>query len=929
MKRLHYLLLGHLQWSLLLLTMLFIFSFSSCSEQKEQKKYTIGFSQCSEFAPWRMSMLEEMKRELSFHSNLNFIYRQAGRNSQKQVEQIRELLSQGIDILIISPNETEPLTPIVEEVFNSGIPVIVVDRKIASNLYTAYVGADNYEIGKMAGQYAAQLLNGKGKIIEISGIPKSSPAIERHTGFIDVLHTYSSIKIIETIDGKWEKHKVQEELFQRPSDLNSIDLIYAHNDLMGLGAYEVFIKEKISKIPKIIGVDGLPGKGGGMEFVADKVLTATLLYPTGGQEAIQIALKILNKQAYKKDNHLQTSVIDSTNVRLLSLQNSKVVNLQKGIERQQTMLTEQQRIYNNQQTLLYVLISSLALAIFLGGVAFCSLTANRKINLKLKKKNLEILDQKNQLVEMSAKAKDATEAKFNFFTKISHEFRTPLSLILGPLENVLTTPKLDLSIKNNIEIANKNAMRLLRLVNQLIDFRKIEVDKMNPRASENDLIQFINEIMHSFKSIADKRNIFLKLITEERQLKVWFDTSMVEKVMFNLLSNAFKFAGDNGYINIYISKNVTENVALIRVEDNGIGMTKDEQEHAFDFFYQGEDEQAKGSGIGLALSKELIQLHKGCITVESKKWKGTTFKIQLQLGNSHFIKDEIIENPPALMLNGQEKLFTTELGAEELAKEGVQVSSGIKEFSILIIEDNEELRKLLVERLCKNYEILEACNGTSALQQGFDYIPDLIVSDIMIPEKDGISLTHVFKNDIRTSHIPIILLTAKTNIQQQIEGMKNMADAYITKPFNFQFLEETIKSLILNRNRLKDHFSSDISSNLTTKPVNKLDRKFVNEFTSFIESNLSNENLSVEEVSKGLGIPKIQLHRKIKALLGVNVSDYILNTRLNKAKYMLQNENFTISEIACRTGFSSPSYFSTVFKSKLGITPKAYKNELS
>ncbi|MDB5250751.1 MAG: monosaccharide transporter substrate-binding protein family, partial [Segetibacter sp.] len=525
-----------------------------------------------------------MKRELSFHPGVNFIYRQADGNSQKQITQVKELLSQRLDILIISPNEADPLTPIVEEAFNKGIPVIVVDRKISSTLFTAYVGGANYEIGKMAGQYAVNLLKGKGNIIEITGLPKSTPAIERDRGFVDATRNYPSLKIIKRVNGEWYKQKAKEELSEIADKYREVELVFAHNDMMAYSAYEVY-KSKGLPIPKIIGVDGLPCNGCGMQFVSEKLITATMLYPTGGEEAIRIAMKILNKEDFKKENILQTNVLDSTNVRIMQLQASKVTSQQQSIERQQEMLAERERTYKSQTTLLYVVISLLGLAIALGGFVFYSLRENRKINKKLQLKNLEISDQKNKLEEMSVKAQAANEAKVAFFTNISHEFRTPLTLILGPLEELMANNKNQYNQVQNLNLIHKNVIRLLRLVNQLMDFRKIEVDKMRLKASENDLISFIGDLMHSYKSIAQKRNIDLRIITNERHLNVWFDVNMLDKVIFNLLSNAFKFTKDSGYVHIYINKNENANQAIIKVEDNGIGMAEDVVNNAFELFY--------------------------------------------------------------------------------------------------------------------------------------------------------------------------------------------------------------------------------------------------------------------------------------------------------------------------------------------------------
>jgi signal transduction histidine kinase/AraC-like DNA-binding protein len=907
--------------------------FSSCSRH-DRKEFTIGFSQCVESDAWRKTMLEGMKRELSFHPSITLIYRQADANTEKQISQVRELLQQKIDLLIISPNEAEPLTPVVEEAFNKGIPVIVVDRKISTPLYTAYVGGDNYEVGKTAGQYASHLLNGKGKIIEVTGLPKSSPAIERSNGFSDALKNYPSIRIVKQVNGQWLKQTAESEFSKIANQYPDVDLIFAHNDMMASGIYEVHKNKGITPIPKIIGVDGLPGNGAGMQFVANKLITATLLYPTGGQEAIRTALQILNKEDFKRDNILQTTVIDSTNVRYMQLQANKIGTQQQSIERQQTMLSDLKAIYNHQRTFLYILFFLLVIAFALVGLIFHYLRVNRRINRKLQWKNNEIIAQKNklevqklELEEMSSKAQMANEAKVKFFTNISHEFRTPLTLILGPLEELISHTKNTVGQNRNLHLIHKNVIRLLRLINQLIDFRKIEVDKMRLGISQNDLITFVSEILASYQPIANKRNIDLQLITHESQVNLWFDANMLDKVFFNLLSNAFKFTKDNGYIYVYIEKNEDDHNIIVKVEDSGVGMEEESVINTFNAFYQGEYENQKGSGLGLALSKEIVKLHKGTISVRSVKWKGTTFEIQLPLGKEHLKDADIAEslNTPYTFYEN-EKIYTTDLNTD-ISDMEVESPIHATEYSILIIEDNEDLRTFLKNRLCAHYEILEAGNGQSALQQGFDTVPDLIIADVVIPGKNGLELVNIFKMDIRTSHIPIILLTGKATIENQIEGIKCGADAYITKPFNVDFLEQTIKSLISNRVILKEHFTSELPNNLKTQTVNKIDRKFVNEFTALVESNISNEHFTVEDICKNMGISRIQLYRKVKALLNVNVNDYILNIRLQKAKYLLQHEEFNISEIAYKVGFSSPAYFSTVFKSKFQVTPKVFREQ--
>jgi DNA-binding response OmpR family regulator len=356
-------------------------------------------------------------------------------------------------------------------------------------------------------------------------------------------------------------------------------------------------------------------------------------------------------------------------------------------------------------------------------------------------------------------------------------------------------------------------------------------------------------------------------------------------------------------------------------------MDEEEMLHAFDFFYQGKLEYQKGSGLGLSLSKEIIQLHKGCIDVTSKKGKGTTFRILLSTGEDHLSEEEKIATLKESRPDYNDiKIYTTEL--EEKDKTQVfEPSRELKEQSVLIIEDNEDMLDFLKQKLQTDYEVYTARDGDAGLSEAFEKVPDLILSDIVLPSPSGIEITRILKNDFRTSHIPVILLTAKQNQEQQIEGLKIMADGYITKPFNVRHLTETIKNLLFNRNLLKVHFSSDYPADINLPVPKKLDKKFINDFMRLVENNIANENFSVDDLCRSLGISRIQLYRKVKALLDCNITDYILNRRLHKAKYLLLNEDLSISEITYQVGFSSPAYFSSVFKSKYGCTPTEFKKK--
>jgi signal transduction histidine kinase/DNA-binding response OmpR family regulator len=873
---------------------------------------------------FRQTMLKEMERELSFHPEINFIFKDANGITGKQIEQIQELIDEKVDLLIVSPNEAAPITPIVEKAFANGIKVIIVDRKTVSENYTAFVGASNYEVGVNAATFANSVLKGKGNVLEISDIPGSSADIDRHKGFTEFLQQHTGIQYIKKVYEEGDEDPSGEKLSTFLQADSNIQLIFAQNDRLAFSASKVCKTMGLEKRIKIIGVDGLPGENGGIDLVEKGILEATILYPTGGEEAILTAVKIVQKNPYKKENRLVTTIIDSSNVRIMKLQNEKVIAQQEDIDKRQKKIEEQIAITKNQTNIILGISVTLALALIFGGVLFYYLQENKKINKKLEQQKEEISMQRNQLIELMAKVKEATDAKFNFFTNISHELRTPLTLIMAPLEDALSSAKLHFTIKNNLEFIQRNAIRLLRLINQLMDFRKVEENKMKLNASENNLVAFVTETASAFNDIARKKSISYNTISKVNNLNIWFDTTMLDKVLFNLLSNAFKFTSENASINITVDKTPDGNNALIKVEDTGIGMTAEDALHAFELFYQGHTSTFKGTGIGLSLSKELINLHHGNITVKSEKGKGTTFEISLPVGTAHLQPDEMLSREPSLIHTYEDiKIYTNDIEPVVLQKDTEDFKQ--KENSILIIEDNNDLRTFLSRRLSIHYEIHAAENGEAGLALAFDIVPDIIVSDIVFPGRSGLQITEILKQDIRTSHIPIILLTAKGSIEEQIEGIKMKADAFIVKPFNLFYLEENIKNLLNNRAVLREHYTNELPTETRSNSSSKIDRKFINEFTAIVENNISNEDFSVDDIGKKIGISRVQLYRKVKALLGYNVNDYILTVRMQKAKYLLLHEELSIAEIAFKVGFASQAYFSTVFKSKFSVTPKAFK----
>lgn len=867
-----------------------------------------------------------MKMELSLHPGNEFLYADADNSSEKQVAQVKDMIKRGIDLLIISPNEARPLTKIVEETYAMGIPVVVIDRKTSSSLYTGYVGAENYQVGKIAGDYLVNALSGKGRVIEIMGLPGSSPAIERDRGFMDAIKAHPDIVVSAQVYGDWLPENTENQLMKHRDKLKDIDAIFAHNDRMAQRAKLVLKKLGLDSGVMVMGVDALPGPAGGLDMVSSKTLTASVHYPTGGKEAISIAMKVLNKEPFQKQNILHTMVIDSSTVQLMKLQWDRIGSQQNDIERQQALLADQQKVYNSQRAVLNFIVITLVLAVVFGGLAFHALLVNRKINRSLEYKNSEILSQRNQLIEMSEKAEAATEAKLNFFTNISHEFRTPLTLILSPLEDLLKNEKTKNTSGRELGLIHRNVYRLLRMVNQLMDYRKIEHKEFKVHASPNLLIDFLQEIVDSFQHNAQKRNIDLSLVVKENPGVVWFDLNMFDKVIFNLLSNALKFTENGGRIRVSVGRE-EKNVCIL-VSDSGLGMNEKELHQIFNPFYQSDMNYSRGSGLGLSLSKELMLLHKGSIGVSSKPGQGTVFTITLPLGESHLSEQEKkIQQRQEGVLYEEMKIYTTALENETFrtAKADLQLTM---DHSILIIEDNRELLEYLNQKFEVSYEVFTAASGPEGVALAIEKVPDLIISDVVIPGLSGKELTTQLKSDIRTSHIPVILLTAQGSIEQQITGIRSRADIYITKPFNFDYLQANVENLIRNRGILREHYISDISPSGSKKTTaNTIDKKFLNDFSSLVEQNLANEQFSVEEISRVIGVSRVQLYRKVKALLNCTVIDYILNRRLKKAKYYLLHEDYTIAEIAYRVGISSPAYFSTVFKGKYGQTPTEFKKQ--
>jgi len=616
----------------ILFLLFLLFAFISCTTDNVNKIKVIGVSQCSDDA-WRRTMNSEMIREASFNSGIEIKMKTAHDSNQQQIRDIESFIADQVDLIIVSPNEAIPLTPVIEKAMLAGIPVLLIDRKISSGKYTAFVGADNFQIGKEVGVYAVNLLNGKGNVVEICGLNGSTPASERHNGFMSVIGKYPEIKVVNKSNGDWLRNQAREKMTEALQSKIPIDLVFAQNDEMAIGAREAISATSGIKKPILLGIDALPGADGGIQKVLNGVIDATFIYPTGGEKAIQIAVRILNNEPYDRDNLLYTAVVDRTNARVLKLQTDQIIQHQNRIGQLNTVLNQNLAKFSTQQNLLFLSFAVLFLITVLLILLLRLYRHKNKVNEELKQNNIaiskqkeELSEQRDQLIVLSKNLEEATQAKLVFFTNISHEFRTPLTLILGPLDSLNEKETLSPNGKRLIQLMRKNVHVLLKLIDQIIEFRRYENGKMQMFFTLTDLKSYVAEICDSFVEYGKRKHIHFSFKATDEDYTLWFDSDKMEKICYNLLSNAFKFTPENGRIEVHLSKLLRNNEAFaqITVSDNGAGIPENHMHSVFERFYK-VDDRVLGSGIGLHLTKVLVELHNGEITLESVEGKGTKF----------------------------------------------------------------------------------------------------------------------------------------------------------------------------------------------------------------------------------------------------------------------------------------------------------------
>lgn len=892
--------------------------FQSC---KEETKYRIGVSQCSN-DDWRTKMNEEIQREIMFHPEATVEIRSADDSNEKQIADIRYFADNGFDIIIAAPNEADAITPVIEEVYDAGIPVIVFDRNINGDSYTAYQGVDNVGIGKSAADYARHLLPDGGNVIEIHGLAGSTPAVGRHEGFAKEAEL-KGIDIIASAYGNWNYEDAAIKVDSLLNIYEDVDLIYAHNDRMAIAASDV--ARKHGKDIRIIGIDAAPEIG--IKAVADSVIDATFLYPTEGYRLIRTALNILSGRPYEREKILPlSSAVDLSNADILLLQNESLEEETSKIKYLKSQVDDYWNRHSAQTSLFYAMIIILLL---LFGVLFLVLRAfwqRKKHQNVLMSQNKILEEQRDTQRELNEQLNAATQSKLVFFTNVSHDLRTPLTLIAEPVEQLAVADNLTPQQSMLMKIANKNVKILRRLINQILDFRKYENGKLNLNLVESKFGTLVKEWAESFNSIARKRDITLTVdVTLDKDFTLAVDAEKIERVFFNLMSNAFKYTPDNG--SIKFSCGLDGDNLLFSIEDTGQGIGADDINNIFDRFYQVDKIHPNGSGIGLSLAKAFVELHGGSIAVESILGVGSKFTVTLP----------VVHVEECMPADTDNLITRADVNAELDRLEEVDrtTTAGTELPLLLVIDDNADIRRMIVELLKDEYNIVTAPDGREGVRLAAKYVPDLIICDVMMPVMDGLECCRIIKDEVSTSHIPVLMLTACSMDEQRARGYDSGADGYLSKPFNSAVLKSRCRNLIDNRKRIKNLWSSNGGGDVKAKernasvPVNDVDSEFYSKVLDIMKKEMGNPDLNVDTLASMMGLGRSQFYRKIKALTNYSPVELLRNLRLKQAREMLTTTEKTIGEIAYEVGFSSPAYFTRCYREAFDETPTELRERIA
>ena len=871
------------QW---LYVILFIVVFSACSDNNT-KKYVIGVSQCSEDI-WRDKLNNELVMSTYQHDNVKLKFASANDNDKLQKQQIDQFIKEKVNLLIVSPNQIHTISSVIDKAYDAGIPVILFDRKTDSEKYTAFIGADNYEAGHEMGQFIARQLNGKGNVVEIGGLKGSSPAIERDRGFRDALKIYLDIQVVNHRYADWLQNSGEAVMDSMLKQDMKIDYVFAQNDRMAIGALQAAERNGMKSI-KFVGIDALPGPGGGMESVRDGRLMASYIYPTRGDLVMQLALNILEKKSYKRDNYLKGTLVTGNNANALLLQNEEIMKQTARLKSLHGEIDNYLAQYNHQKV--YLLLFSIIVLLLVGIMIYVYRTVVARHRIE----------------------EETVAAKLQFFTNISHELRTPLTLIAEPVNYIIHDDNLNSQQRSMLHIIQRNVVVLTQLVNEILDFRKVQNGKMELRLSDFNLTENMKQWIMLFSASAQKKHITISMEAPDTIL-LRADQDKIERICYNLLSNALKYTSEGGKISLQAIKK--DERVIISVTDSGCGISNNELPYIFDRFYQANN-AGRGTGIGLAIVKAFTELHHGVVSATSVEGKGSTFSINIPVRQEGAVSKQPTEKVEQLIESSAIKEIPNQARhIDEL----VQPHQTDKP-EVLIIDDNIDIRTYLRSVLSEKYNVSEASDGKVGLELARKIVPDIVLSDIMMPVMDGLEFCQQLKTDKAISHIPVILLTARSLDEQRAEGYEHGADAYISKPFSLRLLLSRIDNLIESRKKLNQTWSKGVEDDEIGNLSNEIDKSFLKQLRKIIQENLSNSDLSVEQIGDEIGLSRVQLYRKVKALTGYSPVEMLRKARLMRARHLLQTTDKSVSEVAYAVGFSTPSYFSKCYKEEFDLQP--------
>lgn len=899
---------------------------ASCGGGEAHKRFVVGVSQCSEDT-WRDKLNEELRIAATYY-DVDLQIKSANDDVRLQTEQINRFVEQGVDLLVVAPGQVS-ISPAIDKAYEKGIPVIVFDRRTHSDKYTAYIGANNHEIGASMAEFMANANTAGTKVVELCGLSSSSPAIERGEGFDSVAALRPNIDIVKKVYADWTEegaYRVMDSLLSTPYP--AFNSIFAHNDRMAMGARRAVVKHGIDpKTIKLCGIDAMPQQDGGMQLVAEGKLFASSIYPTRGDEVMRLAMKILTHKPYDRENRLSSALVTEANARVLLMQYDETTRQQGHLSELRDRVDKTVSDFKTQRIYLLIMLGALLLL----GMAYVYVVRANRAKARL---NRQLADSVEQQRQMTKHIEELTHTQLQFFTNISHELRTPLTLIAGPTEQLLEDKTVQGTHRRMLQMVERNTKILIQLVSEILDFRKVQNNKAVLKLNRFNLAETLRLWADDFDAVTSRKGITVKVDApaDAAQATVIADRDKLARVFFNLMSNAVKYTPKDGTITITLRHNGGSFFFTMN-NDSVKTISKDDLPHIFERFYQPKG-SIGGTGIGLALVKANVDLHHGSISATSSQEEGTTFSITLPDTQEGYDPDADNDGNKDNSTKAEQGYVDDSYAPVNVeAAEKAERITNAEDFDadrplVLIIDDNNGMRVYLRSILQDHYNVSEAVNGQQGLERARREVPKLVVCDVMMPVMDGLEFTRRLKADTATSHIPVILLTARSLSEQREEGYGTGADSYLTKPFTGSLLLARIDNLIHSRTLLRSLFSGNSKEEEKEEEMlGAQDQTFVTRLREVIRDNMGDSDFSVERIGEEIGLSRVQLYRKVKALTGQTPVELLRKARLERSRRLIEKTEKSVSEIAYEVGFTSPSYFNKCFKDEFGISPGAMREK--